>query len=261
MPVGMFRGTTTLPLRQGGWVTSFCRGARRTGAGLVVMVSLQAATVYQSFTGNLQTGDNLPQQGLDQVSLNIPRFDPSLGTLTAVQFDLSSSFRSSVTFYHPSANGLTFTYTPRNYVGVEFPGLSTPPPLRVDHPLSPLSYTDTTPWGGSLWQPTARDSATDTQVVNNPAELPAYVGLNYFQAILTIEDRCVYLSSNPLTYINDKYLSSDFTFTIRYEYLPVPEPPAGWVAEATVCFVAGWARVRRMRSRPAISPAEPRGQL
>lgn len=214
------------------------------------MASLQAATIYQTFTGNLQTGDSVPG-GLDQVSLNISRFDPSLGTLTAVQFDLTSNFRSGVTFYHATANGLTFTYTPRNYLGVEFFGFSeVPPPVLVDHTLPTQNYTDTTPWGGSLWQPTASDTATSTQTVNNPADLPAYVGMTFFQATLTIEDRCLYVSSDPLAYVNDKHLSSDFTFTVRYDYLPVPEPTAGWTVEAAACLLAGWVRLHRKRSRP-----------
>lgn len=76
------------------------------------------------------------------------------------------------------------------------------------------------------------------------------MGLGFLQATLTIQDRCQYVSSQPLAYVNDKYVISEFTFTVRDEYAPVPEPALGWATEAAVCLAAGWINTRRTACRP-----------
>jgi hypothetical protein len=209
----------------------------------LVLATLHADQLLQTFNGTLKLGDNVPE-GLDQVTLNVIEFDPGLGTLTAVQFELTSALSSGVTFYHPAQNDLTFTYTPRNYVGSEFPTLAGPPALVVDHTLPIQTYTDSTPYGGSLWQPTASDTATATFTTSVLAELPQYTGTGSFPVVLTLEDRCIYTASHPLTYINDKYLQSDFTLQVRYTYVPVPEPATAFEVGGGLLLLAGWWRHR-----------------
>lgn len=223
------------------------RRLRRTAAFFLyglLLASLHADQLLQTFNGTLKVGDNVPG-GLDQVTLNVIEFDPGLGTLTEVRFELTSALSSGVTFYHPTQNGLTFTYTPRNYVGSEFPTLASPPALLVDHTLPTQTYTDSTPWGGSLWQPTASDATTATFTTAVLAELPQYTGTGSFPVVLTLEDRCVYTASNPLAYVNDKYLYSAFTLNVRYTYVPVPEPTTAFEVGGGLLLLAGWWRHRR----------------
>lgn len=210
----------------------------------LLLASLHADQQLQTFTGTLKVGDNVPG-GLDQVTLNVLEFDPGLGTLTGVQFELTSALTGGVTFYHSTQNGLTFTYTPRNYVGSEFPTLASPPALLVDTTLPTQTYTDSTPWGGSLWQPTAADTTMATFTTSVLADLPQYTGTGTFPVVLTLEDRCVYTASNPLAYVNDKYLYSDFTLNVRYTYVPVPEPATALEVGGGLLLLAGWWRHRR----------------
>jgi hypothetical protein len=213
----------------------------------LVLAPLHADQWLQTYNGTLAVGDNV-SEGLDQVTLNVARFDPGLGTLTEVRFELTSLLASGVTYYHPTQNGLTFTYTPRHYVSGEFPTLANPPVLLVDTTLPTQTYTDPTPWGGSLWQPTASDTSTATFTTAVLAELPQYQGTGSFPVALTIEDRCLYTSSDPLTYINDKALQSNFTLEVRYTYVPVPEPATAVEVGGGLLLLAGWKRHHR-RSR------------
>lgn len=210
----------------------------------LLLAPLHADQLLQSYTDTLATGDNVPE-GLDQVTLDVARFDPGLGTLSEVRFELTSTLSSGVTYYHPTQNYLTFTYTPRNYVGTEFPTLAEPPDLLVDKTLPTQTYTDSTPWGGSLWEPTAADTTTASFTTSVLAELAEYTGTGTFPVVLTLEDRCSYTASDPLTYVNDKYLYSDFTLQVRYTYIPVPEPAAAVEAGVGLLLLAGWQRYRR----------------
>lgn len=224
----------------------------------LLLAPLHADQLLQSFTGTLKVGDNVPG-GLDQVTLNVAQFDPGLGTLGEVRFELTSALSSGVTYYHPS-DGLTFTYTPRNYVSSEFPTLAYPPALLVDKTLPTQTYTDS-PGGGSYWTPTAADTTTESFTTAVLAELTEYMGTGTFPVTLTLEDRCIYTASNPLAYINDKYLYSNYALQVRYTYIPVPEPNAAIEASGGLLLLAGWWRYRRLgRARTPRAPtAHPAG--
>ncbi len=91
-----------------GWLLPFL-----AALGIGMAGSAQAAVVSQSFTHTLKLGDNVPE-GLDVASFSVNRFDPLLGSLTAVDFHLASDFSGGATFYHPTLS-LSFGYTPRHY--------------------------------------------------------------------------------------------------------------------------------------------------
>lgn len=119
-------------------------------SGSLIPVPLLAATIEQTFTGTLQTGDNVPQNQ-DQVSINFSQFNPGLGTLTGVQFELTSALQSGVTFYYPGFDSVTFSYTPRNYVETEFADFPDPPTGVVDYVLPTQNHTNSGGGSGSLW--------------------------------------------------------------------------------------------------------------
>ncbi len=216
---------------------------------LAVTGSVQAAVLSQSFSQTLKLGDNLPE-GLDVATLAVDRFDPALGSLTGVSFRLASDFSGGATFYHPTLS-LTFGYTPRHYLAVEVSGLDSPPELTLDHTLPAQQYVDTTPWGGSYWQPTSQEHYEQTVVVPL-GELAQYAGGSPFDLTVTIEDRSLYTASHPLAYINDKYVISDFVLTVDYAYTPVvPEPQSFAMLLAGSVFAARTTRRRRASRRPS----------
>lgn len=187
----------------------------------IVPGTLSAATMNQSFNQTLKLGDNLPG-GLDSATLSANRFNPALGSLSGVSFTLSSDFSGGAVFYHPSLS-LDFTYTPRHYVAVEMDGLANAPSLILDHALPTQTYTDTAPGGGSYWVASAQEHFDQGLVVPSD-ELAQLIGTSPFSLTVTIEDRGLYAASNPLAYINDKFVISSLVLTIAYDYTPLPEP-------------------------------------
>lgn len=210
--------------------------------GLALAGGAQAAVSSQSFVQTLKLGDNLPE-GQDVASFAVDRFDATLGILTGVSFRLAADFSGGATFYHPTLS-LSFGYTPRHTLAAEANGLADPPELGLDHTLPAQSHTDTTPWGGSYWKPTAQAHDERTVAVP-PGGLAQYVGDTPFELTVTIEDRSLYTASNPLAYINDKYVISDLTLTVDYSYTPaVPEPQA-WAMLLAGLGLNGLAARRR----------------
>lgn len=202
-----------------------------------------AAQITQVFGETLKLGDDVPE-GQDTVSFAVDRFDATLGALTGVAFDLVSDFSGGAVFYHPTLS-LTFGYTPRHFLAVELKGIDNAPDLTLDHTLPAQHYTDTTPFGGSYWTPTAQahDVVTVTVLAG---DLVQYVGATPFGLGITIEDRGVYTSSDPLAYVNDKYVFADLTLTVTYTYTsPIPEP-ASYAMMLAGLGLIGWAARRRV---------------
>lgn len=176
------------------------------------------ATVQYSTSRHLELGDAIPEGG-DVASFFVPKFDPSLGALQTVGVSLDSVFQGGVTFFHPTLT-LNYSYTPVHYMVAEFPDLDSAPDLAIDRTLPTQTRT------ASFWQPTSSDVAQETTMIGG-GDLAQFQGPGQFEVTLTIEDRGIYLSSNPLAFINDKFVISDATFTVTYAYAPVPEP-ASW---------------------------------
>ncbi len=214
-------------------LASFASGAfgRRLTSAVTVVAALifvhgsaQGGPITQIFssTQHLELGDSIPE-GRDVKTFYLNQFDPALGTLTGVHLSLESDFTGGVTFYHPTLT-LDYTYTPKNYVVADFPGLSSPPDLFVDVDLPTQTQT------AKYWKPTASGLATATLDVAT-GDLAQFIGTGLYETTLTIEDRSTYLSSNPLAFINEKYVKSDATLQVEYTYTPavaaVPEPTGG----------------------------------
>ncbi len=217
--------------------------------GLLLLAALpvHAATLTQTFTATLQLGDNLPE-GLDQTTFSVDRFDPGLGTLTGVSFALTSSLSAGATFYNGSADFVSFAYTPVNYVSAEFLGLINPPGMAVDRTLATQTYTDQTAGGGSYWVPHAGDLGT---VTYTSPTLLKYRGGNPYTVLLTIEDRGTYSASDPLSYINDKYVISDVSLVATYSYTPAVPEPETWALLASGLALVGLRR--SLRNPPSLS--------
>lgn len=214
------------------------------------LMSLSTMTVYghaalytQSFSRTLKLGDNLPE-GLDVATVSVARFDAAWGNLDAVTVSLASEFTGGAVYYHPTLS-LTFGYTPRHYLAVEASGLDQPPDFNLDHTLPTQTYTDTTPFGGSFWTPTAHEFHNVGFGVP-AAEVGQYVGDDPFELTITIEDRSLYSASNPLAYINDKYVISDLILTVAYLYSPVPEADS-WVLLLAAISPGGWVLRRKAK--------------
>lgn len=193
---------------------------------LVIFVgNVRADLAFVEYSSNqhLELGDNIPE-GLDFVAFSMPKFDLAIGDLRGVTLTLVSDFQGGATFYHPTLT-LNYTYTPRNYVVADFPDLPSSPILLVDTTLATQTRT------AKIWQPTAADISQSSTVI--PAQdLAQYAGPGSFQVELTIEDRGVYLASNSLAFINDKFVISDATFTVKYSYAAIPEPATFPIASA-----------------------------
>lgn len=213
---------------------------------LAVAGSAHAAVSSQSFSHTLKLGDAVPE-GLDMTTFAVDRFDTSLGSLTGVNFRLASDFSGGATFYHPTLS-LTFGYTPRHYLAVEASGLDNPPELTLDHILPAQQYVDTTPWGGSLWKPTAFEHYEQTASVP-PADLTQYVGSTPFDLTVTIEDRSLYTTTDPFTYINEKYVFSDLVLTVDYTYTPAVPEPRRWVMLLAGLGLVGWATTNQREKK------------
>jgi len=173
------------------------------------------AVVNYPFSRHLESGDNVPEGG-DVAIFFVPKFDPALGSLQSVVLSLDSAFQGGVTFYHPTLR-LDYTYTPSHYVVADFPDLSSAPDLAIDTTLPTQTRN------AQFWEPTSSD-LSHAMVAIGSEDLTQFQGAGQFQVMLTIEDRGTYLSSNPLAFINNKYVISDATFTATYTFNPVPEP-------------------------------------
>ena len=156
-------------------------------------------------------------------SLSFPKFDSSLGTLTSVELDLSGHFATVITVTNIGTGPSTGTAKTEVAVTVQDGGgnLSVP---ELDLFSSNYVFTDL-PAGQSVDSGTINKSGGSSDVYTQSAVLAAFTGPGtiVLSASTYTQSWIAYSGGNSLA---TQVTSADLTGSVRYTYVPVPEPSA-----------------------------------
>jgi hypothetical protein len=187
------------------------------------------------------------------VTFSIPQFDPSLGTLTSVEFDLDSSFKSTLTAQATSLNQRITQAFVDPTVLLSAPDHST----LISDALGWINFVGSGPSGtGSLAIPLVPPGpvyASSQTLANSDSlvlstGLSPYIGLGNanlpFSATVPNATLSVHGSNNTITM--ETVATVGLTVTYRYAAGAIPEP--GTLALLAAAAVGIVVCVRRRRS-------------
>lgn len=206
-------------------------------AAIIAPVASLAATVTYSVPGTALSGAN----GLTVASVALPQFNPALGTLTGVQFDVSQSDTVTLAFENLTLPG-TAGSAQSNIVELK-DGATT----LVSSPVS-ISYSEPVvpPFDGSLDFGGASGTTTTPTILTNSSSGPgvpaSYIGGGTHT--FTLQRTAI---ANPIAPAGGFVLLNNASgaiidVSVTYTYTPIPEP-----AGSALGLMAGLAALVRRR--------------
>jgi hypothetical protein len=214
-------------------------------AGIVLAVSTSATAETISFS------DSIPLSLTSwSSSVSVSKFDPSLGTLNSITFELSGHVEGGAKFESLDSSPTTVTMNLTADIELQRPDTST---IVITTPLvqtvdSVTAYDDVLDFGGTSGKTYTNLSADDSDSAVSPppaSDLTLFTGLGNITLPVTATGASSGTGAGNLVLQFNAMASA--TVKVTYDYEPVPEPFAlRLLSVGTVALCAyGWRRWRR----------------
>jgi hypothetical protein len=206
----------------------------KNAAGVVVGTTRTNANGLYSFSAD-QTVSNAPATLVKTVTLpsdltnynktvSLPKFDPTLGTLTSVEVSFTGSITSDVQTENLSiTSAATITANASGVVSVSGPGLNLSVPLTViDGSFDAATYDGTTDFGGTSGHDFGPKTASGTKTasIGDAATLAAFTGTGAGTVDATVSANAEASSSGGGSLATNAVTSAAAAITVTYHYTP-----------------------------------------
>lgn len=180
-------------------------------------------------------------------TISVPRFDPALGTLQSIEFELSGHVEGSAKFESLDAAPATVTMNLAAEIELQRPDTSVlvvaiPVVSTLDNVLAYDGSTDFLGDSGRTYAGLSGD-ASETQTSPPPAgDLALFTGLGHIDLPIVATGASTGSGAgNLILQFNTSALAEAI---VRYDYTPIPEPSA-----MSLFAVCGVVAVRKRRQR------------
>jgi hypothetical protein len=177
-------------------------------------------------------------------NISISQFDPSLGTLSSITIQYSSTFNGTIGAENQLSLGGPVQVTYSAVTLVSGPSTNFSPALFVssspDLQFTATAFDGSTDYAGTsgITVPISQTTLTQTQVL--PASTPGYTGTGTVSFLAQLSDSTT--GSGPGQLAITSAMVPEASLTVTYEYIPVPEPSITLLAS-----VAAGTMLRRRR--------------
>jgi hypothetical protein len=212
-------------------------------AGIVLVMSASASAATISFS------DSIPLSTTNwSSSVSVSKFDPSLGTLLGITFELSGHVEGGAKFESLDAAPATVTMDLAADIELQRPDLST---LVVSNPLvqtvdNVTAFDTVLDFGGTSGKTYTGLSADDTESAVSPppaSDLVLFTGLGNIS--LPVEAEGASTGSGAGNLILQFNTSASADVKVTYEYEPIPEPSTLGLLSMGIIGLLAWRWRRR----------------